>query len=75
MGLQGESTWLFESPGGLKNILLWINQRYLEGTLPLYITENGCSAPGESEESFPDILDDSWRVAYSSSTWKPWVVQ
>lgn len=64
IGLQGESPWLFESPGGLRNILLWINGRYLEGTLPLYITENGCSAPGESSKPFPAVLEDKWRVAY-----------
>lgn len=64
IGLQGESPWLFESPGGFRNILLWLNHRYLEGDLPLYITENGCSAPHESETPFPDILHDHWRVAY-----------
>jgi len=64
IGLQGESPWLYESPGGLRNILLWINHRYLEGRLPLYITENGCSVPGESEMTYPDVLDDQWRVAY-----------
>jgi beta-glucosidase len=64
MGLQAESPWLFESPGGFKNILLWLNDRYLDGKLPLYVTENGCSAPHESDMTFPAILADKWRVAY-----------
>jgi hypothetical protein len=98
IGLQGESTWLFETPGAIRNLLVWIHERYLrhgkelswrdggggsggdpflaadalnddEGRtaaepLPLYITENGCSAPGESEMPLPAVLNDRYRVAF-----------
>ena len=68
IGLRGESMWLFETPGGIRNLLIWVHERYLatrDGkTLPLYITENGCSAPGESEMALPGVLDDRFRVAF-----------
>ena len=65
MGLQGESPWLFESPGGLRNMLRWVDARYLRpGALDVYVTENGCSAPGESAQALPGALNDAWRVAY-----------
>jgi hypothetical protein len=107
--------WLYESPGAFKNMLLWVNHRYLQPSrdhnhsgvasaeavagsnspndddgddggglpsvmaaagvggsgaglpqrgqpLPLYVTENGCSAPGESEAAMPAALNDAWRV-------------
>jgi len=100
---QGESPWLYEAPGAFKNMLLWVNHRYLQHDsessssllsdehtsatatstalattnnrgkngaslpqkgmpLPLYVTENGCSAPGESDEAMPGALNDAWRV-------------
>ena len=73
IGPQGESPWLFSAPGGLRNYLTWLNRRYLQPlgkrrggqALPVYITENGCSAPGESEQAtLAEQLADGWRVAY-----------
>jgi len=57
IGLQGGTPWLFETPGGFRNLLLWVNDRYLQSgggvlalaenqePLPLYVTENGCATP------------------------------
>jgi beta-glucosidase/6-phospho-beta-glucosidase/beta-galactosidase len=97
IGPQGESPWLFSTPGGLRNYLGWLNARYLQphafapppknnalpgaatatpatpapaggrrgSALPVYVTENGCSAPGESAlTTLAAQLDDKWRVAY-----------
>lgn len=70
IGLRGESTWLFETPGAIRNLLIWVHERYLKtegdgaSPLPLYVTENGCSAPGESEMRLPGVLDDRFRVAF-----------
>eukprot|EP01032_Pedospumella_encystans_P013556 gene13556-15600_t len=34
--------------------------------IPIYITENGCDAPGESEMSIEDTLRDTFRIDYLS---------
>ena len=62
IGLQGESPWLYNTPGGIYNMLHWISKRY--NAPEIYITENGCSEPHESTGVLPDVLDDRFRVAY-----------
>lgn len=47
---QGKSTWLFDQPRGLKELLLYIKKKYSK-TIPIYITESGFS------QKFDGILD------------------
>jgi beta-glucosidase/6-phospho-beta-glucosidase/beta-galactosidase len=52
-------------PWGFYNVLQWIHTRYSissESVLPwIYITENGCDAPNESQLSLNDALKDDFR--------------
>jgi len=61
IGPQGGSSWLFVTPGGLRNQLHWITARY--GAPPIYITENGCDQPDEDRAADPS-KPDHFRIAY-----------
>ncbi|CAE7616782.1 BGLU11, partial [Symbiodinium microadriaticum] len=52
-------------PSGMLDLLLWLSTRYGRHT-SIYITENGCDVPGESQMSLDDALHDSFRVDYYS---------
>lgn len=43
---RGESSWLYVFPAAFRDMLRWVAARY--GSVPIVITENGVSAPGES---------------------------
>ena len=60
IGPQGGSSWLFVTPGGLRNQLHWITQRY--GAPPIIITESGCDLP-EAQSDDPRV-PDTFRIAY-----------
>jgi beta-glucosidase/6-phospho-beta-glucosidase/beta-galactosidase len=32
--------------------------------IPIYVTENGCDAPGEATKPLEDVLHDSFRYVY-----------
>lgn len=50
-------------PSGIHDLLLWLSNRYGKKT-PIFITENGCDVPGESQLSLEDALNDTFRVNY-----------
>ena len=62
IGPDAESAWLHVAPWGFYKLLKWMKARY-DNPL-LYITENGCDAPGESKMAFPEVLHDQFRVDY-----------
>lgn len=53
--------WLRVAPHGFREVLNWVWKRY---QLPIIVTENGCSCPGESETSKEGALDDHFRIWY-----------
>lgn len=65
IGEIADSDWLYVVPWGMRRILNWINKRY--DNPPLYITENGVDAPGESTMPLQKALDDTFRVNYLAS--------
>jgi beta-glucosidase len=49
-------------PAGLTELLVQLRDRYRDRLPPVYITENGCSAP---DEPAPDgTVDDQFRIGY-----------
>jgi len=66
IGPQGGSIWLNMVPKGIYDALSWVSRRY--GSPKIYITENGCDILGESEMSFPDVLNDTFRWWFTFSS-------
>ena len=60
------SVWLYSVPWGLRKLLNWVHRRYSPsvagGRLPIYVTENGWSTPGE--ESWQQGVADDGRVLF-----------
>lgn len=64
IGVHGESQWLYSTPGGMRNALVWVGARYASA-LPIVISESGCSVPREKDRVWPQgALDDQWRMAF-----------
>jgi beta-glucosidase len=75
IGEQADSPWLNVVPWGFYRVIMWLHDRYAveevvvigdnitsRFTGPLiYITENGCDAPGESAMSVQEALNDTFR--------------
>ena len=76
IGPQADSPWLNVVPWGFHRVVMWLHDRYaveevivVSGgnttsrfTGPLiYITENGCDAPGESTMGIQEALNDTFR--------------
>ncbi|ORY78256.1 putative beta-glucosidase [Protomyces lactucae-debilis] len=61
IGPQAESTWLRVVPWGFRKLLNWIHLRY---AMPIYVTEFGCSVPGECQMSLDQIVQDDFRINY-----------
>jgi beta-glucosidase len=66
IGPQAESVWLQAVPKGFYEMIMWIHRRYEHSlspnyVVPLYITENGCSAPHEYALPLPLVLNDTYR--------------
>lgn len=71
MGPRGESFWLQDGmplwfrakivPWGFRKILNWAWKRY---GLPIYLTENGFSIPGENGLDKEKAIDDTARVHF-----------
>jgi len=64
-GAQAASPWLTVVPEGFYEVLTWVSKRY--GNPPIYVTENGCDVPGESQMAMADALEDDFRVFFYSS--------
>ena len=60
------SVWLYSVPWGLRKLLNWVDRRYSPalggGRLPIYVTENGWSTPGD--EPWREGVVDDGRVLY-----------
>ena len=52
-------------PWGLRQLLKYIASRY--PGYRIFVTENGCDAPGESEKPAAEALRDGFRVEYYRS--------
>ncbi|KAL3488659.1 hypothetical protein BJX62DRAFT_239878 [Aspergillus germanicus] len=61
LGPETGLTWLRATPAQFRKLLVWIWTRY---EIPIFITENGCPCPGESEMSVEQAADDEFRVRY-----------
>jgi len=64
IGSMADSTWLYVVPWGIRKMLNWVADRY--DNPPLYITENGCDVPNESQIPFPQVLNDTFRIDFYS---------
>lgn len=62
-GPEAPTYWLATCPAGFRSLLSWIYGRY---KMPIYITENGTTAPGEDVEAPPsdDVLNDTHRIEF-----------
>eukprot|EP00775_Hariotina_reticulata_P009616 gene9616-9777_t len=58
-GVPTNAPWLFKTPTGLRNTLVWLHKRY-DGP-EFWITENGVSGPDEEWRRPPEVLDDKFR--------------
>jgi len=59
IGPRADSSWEYSVPQGIRGILNWVDQRYNRPSI--YLTENGCSVPGESQQNLEDSLHDDFR--------------
>ena len=62
IGKQADSEWLHVVPWGLKNLLLYIQDRYDDPDI--YITESGVDVPRESRLPLEKALRDDFRTNY-----------
>eukprot|EP01084_Bolivina_argentea_P023752 44364_1 len=62
IGYKADSDWLWDVSFGIYKIIKWIDNRY--GKQPIYITENGCDVPNESELLLNEILNDTFRIRF-----------
>lgn len=61
-GPEAPTYWLASCPWGFRKLLQWIHGRY---RTPIYVTENGTTAPGENLESPPEaMIEDRHRIEY-----------
>lgn len=62
-GPEAPTYWLATCPEGFRRLLSWIYKRY---QMPIYITENGTTAPGEDTAAPPseEALDDRHRIEF-----------
>ncbi|KAL2818835.1 hypothetical protein BJX63DRAFT_418995 [Aspergillus granulosus] len=59
-GEESDTAWLRMAPGGFRKLLNWIWKRY---QMPIYITENGTTAKGETAPT-PEALNDTFRIRF-----------
>ena len=78
IGPQADSVWLNMVPWGFYKLLKWVDSRYSKSNLYtsggvgakkskefiVYITENGCDAPGESQKPLVEALNDTFRLEF-----------
>ncbi len=62
IGKQADSDWLLAVPWGFRRLLAYVHRRY--GAPEIWVTENGCDAPGEDDAAFPAVLEDTFRLQY-----------
>ncbi|KAF2013958.1 glycoside hydrolase family 1 protein [Aaosphaeria arxii CBS 175.79] len=59
-GPESDTYWLRTAPWGYGKLLRWVWNRY---QTPIYLTENGTTAKGETEPS-EEILNDTFRIDF-----------
>lgn len=59
-GEKSDTEWLRAAPWGFRKLLNWIYKRY---QMPIFVTENGTTAPGEVAPT-PEILNDTFRIRF-----------
>ena len=59
-GPESDTYWLRTAPWGFRKILNWVYKRY---QMPIYMTENGTTAKGETEPS-EEVLNDTFRIDF-----------
>ncbi|KAL2834956.1 hypothetical protein BDW59DRAFT_168300 [Aspergillus cavernicola] len=59
-GEESDTPWLRMAPTGFRKLLNWIWSRY---HVPIYITENGTTAKGETAPT-PEVLNDTFRMRF-----------
>ncbi|KAL3496887.1 hypothetical protein BJX62DRAFT_221796 [Aspergillus germanicus] len=59
-GEESDTAWLRMAPGGFRKLLNWIWNRY---HVPIYVTENGTTAKGETAPT-PEVLNDQFRIRF-----------
>ncbi|KAJ5862707.1 hypothetical protein N7455_006775 [Penicillium solitum] len=59
-GEESDTPWLRTAPGGFRKLLNWIYKRY---QMPIYVTENGTTAKGETAPT-PEVLNDEFRIRF-----------
>lgn len=59
-GPESDTYWLRTAPGGFRKLLNWIWKRY---GVPIYITENGTTAKGETAPT-AEVLNDKFRCEF-----------
>jgi beta-glucosidase len=59
-GEESDTPWLRAAPGGFRKLLNWIYKRY---QMPIYVTENGTTAKGETAPT-PEALNDTFRIRF-----------
>ncbi|KAL5340096.1 glycoside hydrolase superfamily [Aspergillus crustosus] len=59
-GEESDTPWLRMAPVGFRKLLNWIWNRY---RVPIYVTENGTTAKGETAP-IPEVLNDTFRIRF-----------
>ncbi|KAL5043772.1 hypothetical protein BDW71DRAFT_199500 [Aspergillus fruticulosus] len=59
-GEESDTPWLRMAPTGWRKLLNWIWNRY---HVPIYVTENGTTAKGETAPT-PEVLNDTFRIRF-----------
>ncbi|KAL4878698.1 hypothetical protein BJY04DRAFT_209176 [Aspergillus karnatakaensis] len=59
-GEESDTPWLRMAPVGFRKLLNWIWNRY---HVPIYVTENGTTAKGETAPT-PEVLNDTFRIRF-----------
>jgi beta-glucosidase len=62
IGPQGDSSWFYVVPWGMRGLLNWIWNKYSHPEI--YITENGVDIPHESTFPLKEALNDTFRVNF-----------
>lgn len=65
IGEETASDWLQVTPWGMRDILLWLNERY--PAVPIFITENGMADRNDPSIPLAEALCDGQRVGFFKS--------
>eukprot|EP00475_Leptophrys_vorax_P038284 TRINITY_DN6721_c0_g1_i2.p1 TRINITY_DN6721_c0_g1~~TRINITY_DN6721_c0_g1_i2.p1 ORF type:complete len:297 (-),score=4.23 TRINITY_DN6721_c0_g1_i2:315-1205(-) len=66
IGQPSSSSWLYVAPGAMRDMLLWLKNRY-GSKVPILVTENGVSEANYPKLALSKALCDEQRVGFHSS--------